>query len=47
MLALLYTLFFHLIEFVFEGVRYQLVEQGYQLKFAMFHREFDYTEGAQ
>ena len=35
---------FYKIDFVFEGVRYQLVEQGYQFKFAMFHKEFDIAQ---
>ena len=35
---------FHIVEFVFEGVRYQLVEQGYQFKFAMHHKEFDIAQ---
>ena len=35
---------FYVIEFIFEGVRYQLVEQAYQFKFAMHHKEFDIAQ---
>ena len=35
---------FYVVEFIFEGVRYQLVEQAYQFKFAMHHKEFDIAQ---
>ena len=35
---------FFKVDFVFEGVQYQLVEQGLQFKFAMFHKEFDIAQ---
>ena len=35
---------YYKVKFIFEGVRYQLVEQGYQFKFAMFHKEFDIAQ---
>ena len=35
---------FYVIQFIFEGVRYQLVEQAYQFKFAMHHKKFDLAQ---